>query len=73
MTDAWGWYGDSDIHRRYSQPAPSNYRRRCHCGCKKRAAFSGMANGVCLTMGCELVIARWVKTGVTMHRERTGR
>ena len=36
-------------------------RRRCTCGCEQRATHLGMANGVCLTMGCELYVRRWVR------------
>ena len=61
---SFGTYGNVNLHQRYIQPADSKVRRRCHCGCKKRAAFLGMANGVCLSMGCELSIRRWVRDGV---------
>lgn len=60
----WGEVGSVD-HVRYAEPAPSKSRRRCHCGCKRRATHKGMANGVCLTMACELSIRRWIKTGRT--------
>ena len=62
-TTAWGQYGSSIDHVRYAELAPSKSRRRCHCGCKRRATHSGMANGVALTMGCELLMARWVRGG----------
>lgn len=62
MSD-WGKHGDSTKHKRYKAPAPKASRRRCSCGCKQRAAFVGMANGVALVSGCELRIRRWVKTG----------
>ena len=48
-------------------PAPPRSRRRCHCGCGKRASHMGQANGVTLMMGCELSVARWVKSPVR-HR-----
>src|SRR5438128_8501144 len=55
----WGLWGSSE-HIRYAQSVRPASRRRCHCGCKRRATHCGMANGICLTTGCELSIARWV-------------
>ena len=40
---------------------PSRMRRRCHCGCKRRATHTGLANGIAMTHGCELYIRRWVR------------
>ena len=60
---AWGQLGSSIDHVRYVEPVLSKSRRRCHCGCKRRATHLGMANGVCLTIGCELAMARWVRDG----------
>ena len=62
-TDGWGQIGSCTGHVRYAMPAPPRSRRRCYCGCKRRATHRGMANGVCLTMVCELAVRRWVKTG----------
>lgn len=62
-TAAWGSWGSSAHHVRYSEPVDSKSRRRCHCGCKRRATHRGMANGIALMSGCELSVARWVKTG----------
>ena len=62
-TAGWGSCGGADHHVRYMESVPPRSRRHCHCGCAKRATHSGMANGVCLTMGCEFAISRWVKTG----------
>jgi hypothetical protein len=59
----WGRHGSSEDHIRYAEPVPTWLRRRCRCGCKRRATHSGMANGVALTHGCELTIRRWVRTG----------
>jgi len=36
-------------------------RRRCHCGCGKRATHIGLANSMAMTRGCELYVRRWVK------------
>lgn len=60
---AWGQRGSATEHIRYMEPVPPRSRRRCRCGCKRRATHAGRANGVTLTMGCELSIARWVKHG----------
>lgn len=56
----WGTWGSTE-HLRYVQPAPSTSRRRCSCGCQQRATHVGCANGVALSMGCELSMHRWVK------------
>lgn len=70
-TDGWGQIGSTD-HVRYAMPAPAKSRRRCYCGCKRRATHRGMANGVCLTMVCELAVRRWIKTGDARVRHNTG-
>lgn len=62
--DGWGRRGSSIDHIRYAQPIRAASRRRCYCGCKKRATHIGMANGVGLMSGCELSVARWVKSGI---------
>lgn len=64
-TDGWCSIGSSVDHVRYAMPVDPKSRRRCHCGCKRRATHRGMANGVCLTTACELAIRRWVRTGRT--------
>lgn len=60
-TVAWGQRGSVDDHVLYVQPIRTRSRRRCHCGCKKRATHLGMANGVALGSGCELSMRRWAK------------
>jgi hypothetical protein len=60
-TAAWGVMGSSIEHVRYAEPIKS--RKKCLCGCEGKRTHAGMANGVCLTSGCELTIRRWVKTG----------
>lgn len=62
-TEGWGQVASAVTNVRYSQPVRPTSRRRCSCGCKRRATHFGMANGICLTLGCELSIARWVRTG----------
>ncbi len=60
-TAEWGQRASAIEHVRYAKPAPSKMRRRCHCGCKRRAAYIGCANGIALIHGCELEVSRWVK------------
>ena len=67
-TSEFGKHGSAVDHRRYLQVAPPKSRRRCWCGCGKRASYVGMANGVALTMACELGIRRWVKSGQVIVR-----
>lgn len=55
-------------HKRYMQKVNPRSRFRCHCGCKKVAKYMGMANGVCLTKGCEMYIRRWVRDGIKAAR-----
>lgn len=62
--EGWGQVGDSSRHIRYMEPKPSKARRRCPCGCKRRATHYGRANGVTLMSGCELRVRRWIKEGV---------
>lgn len=64
-TSGWGQVGSSTDHVRYSEPLPKRRGRRknCHCGCGKRVTHAGMANGLCLGQGCEMSMARWVRTG----------
>lgn len=61
---SFGQYGSATEHQRYMQKINPQSRRRCSCGCKNRATHLGMANGVCLTTGCELSIRRWVRDGI---------
>jgi hypothetical protein len=62
-TSGWGQVASAAEHVRYSQPAQPTSRRKCHCGCNRRATHMGMANGMALTSGCQLAIQRWIKTG----------
>lgn len=39
-------------------------RRRCWCGCKRRATHKGFADGVALTTGCEVYVRRWLRDPV---------
>lgn len=63
-TSAWGVIGSSADHVRYAEALPKiNARRKCNCGCGGKATHLGMANGIGLMRGCQLSMARWVKTG----------
>lgn len=68
-TDGWGCVGSSSDHARYAEPIKS--RRKCHCGCGQRKTHAGMANGIGLISGCELLIRRWVRDGSAAARPRT--
>ena len=59
-TAAWGQHGSAQDHVRYIEPT-ENKRRRCLCGCRGARTHRGMANGICLTSGCELSMRRWVR------------
>lgn len=54
-------FASDDIHKREFWRAISTSRRRCGCGCKKRATHIGGCNGIALRTGCELSIRRWAK------------
>lgn len=57
----WATWGSADHHRRYVSPLPSTSRRRCDCGCNKRATHVGCANGLAMTSGCEMSMRRWTR------------
>lgn len=61
----WGEIGGAS-HIRYMEVMPKRpgRRRKCNCGCDMPRTHCGMANGVCLTSGCEFYVRRWVKEGV---------
>ncbi len=60
--EGWGQDGDEDSHVRYAELLPTRSRKRCRCGCARRATHFGMANGVALRSGCQLSIMRWEKS-----------
>lgn len=62
-TEGWGQVASAAEHVRYAQPVRAASRRRCNCGCERRATHLGMANGIGLMSGCELSVQRWIKTG----------
>lgn len=67
-TAGWGQWGSVADHVRYAQPVRPASRRKCRCGCDKRATHLGMANGVAMATGCQLGIQRWIKTGLIRPR-----
>lgn len=71
-TDGWGQIGSAAEYVRYALPTEPRSRRRCTCGCKRRATHKGMVNGVCLRGGCELSIRRWVKNAALRQEESNG-
>ena len=70
MVGSFGQWGSSEHHRRYSEKVAAKSRRRCGCGCKRRATHRGVANGVTLITGCELSIRPCIRDGA-WHVERT--
>jgi hypothetical protein len=46
----WGTWGSVTEHRRYVMPIGPP-RRRCSCGCGKRATHVGCVNGLGMTSG----------------------
>lgn len=47
---------------------PYKARRRCTCGCLRRATHYGLGDGVALMHGCELSVRRWMRDGVKARR-----
>ena len=68
-THGWGMVASSSINIRYSEFQNSRGRKKCSCGCGSRATHRGMANGVCLMVGCEIYVARWVRDGITLSAQ----
>lgn len=57
-------------HKRYMRPIKTP--RSCCCGCKQRAAYIGVANGIALTVPlCALAVRRWVRYGFVSAPPRT--
>jgi len=61
----WGQRASIFEHALYVEPqdARRGHYRKCWCGCGRKAKFRLMANGICMSEGCEL----------SMHREAKGR
>lgn len=72
-TAGWGQIASAADNVRYAEVWPRQQRkgrRMCRCGCRKKTTHTGRANGIALTQGCELAIARWVKTGLFPGMQR---
>lgn len=54
-------YANADLHTRTFTTVDSKSRKRCSCGCGKRATHIGLANGVAMMSGCEMKVRRWAK------------
>lgn len=81
-------WGSATEHARYSVKRKSRRsgRRKCRPsqGCHNPCTHAGMANGLCLMIGCEFHVAMWVRDplhvpmghhrrpGVVALRERSG-
>jgi len=54
-TELWGQRGSLVEHILYVEPqnARGGHYLKCRCGCEKKAKFRLMANGVCMSEGCE--------------------
>ncbi|PPD12155.1 hypothetical protein [Methylophilus sp.] len=59
----WGEVGSAIDHQRYMMPVDPKRRRKCHCGCEKRATHRGMANGVCLITLFKFEDSAFIKKG----------
>jgi hypothetical protein len=58
-TADWGRWGSARDHVCYVEPVEKGLtRRHCYCGCRKRVTHRIAANGVCLSMGCEVQMHR---------------
>ena len=59
----WGQWGSIVHHALYVEPIGKSRRRNCLCGCRKRSTHRLMANGVCMSTGCELHMRRLARQG----------
>lgn len=48
-------------------PVRSTSRRKCPCGCGRRATHSGAANGIGMMIGCEFHVRRWVRNPLDLR------
>lgn len=57
-------WGSADHHPRVSERRKDRRSGRRHClpgHCPNPCTHAGMANGVCLMIGCEFHVAMWVR------------
>lgn len=69
----FGKVGSATHHERYSERRESRRTGPRNCwvpGCQNKATHRGMANGVCLTTGCEFHTAMWVRDPLWRHRRQ---
>ena len=59
--------GRARVDRDIVRLAPSS-RKRCDCGCKKRATHMGTGQGAGMMIGCEFYVRRWVRDGAIIFR-----
>ena len=61
-TAEWGQWGSAHHHQLYVEPIGEEYpkrrRRLCHCGCRRKVTHRVAANGVTLSVGCEMRATR---------------
>jgi len=55
---------------RSMRPVKPTSRRRCSCGCEKRATHVGLGVGMALMRGCELYVRRWIRDGERTRNAR---
>jgi hypothetical protein len=62
-TKEWGERASIIEHIMYVEPQTARGRHylKCRCGCKKNATHRAMANGICMSEGCEFSMQRWAK------------
>ncbi len=62
-TKGWGQRGSLFDHALYVEPqgARRGHYLKCRCGCGGKARFRLMANGVCMSEGCELSLRRRIR------------
>jgi hypothetical protein len=57
----WGERASVFEHVVYVEPqdARGRYYLKCRCGCEGKAEYRAMANGICMSEGCELSMRRF--------------
>lgn len=57
-TASWGRWGSPRHHQLYVEPIgaewPMRRRHMCRCGCRRKVTHRVAANGVTLSVGCEM-------------------
>jgi hypothetical protein len=62
-TSEWGQRASTQEHVGYAerQTARGPNYVKCSCGCKQKAKYRAMFNGICMYEGCELSVHRFIK------------